>query len=146
ALLVVSGVHPDLLPASLRCHRLRAVGPVIDYHETAPRQPNVAGRRRPCAFAVRRAVGERRQKTASHIRRVAERAAGRDDARDAAHQKILLAILIVSFGWTLSSRRRLTSTTLPSGMMRSALMRRSEPRSVSPPATAIACCTVMPGS
>src|SRR3954463_1738587 len=106
----------------------------------------------PLARTVRATVGQRAAPRGGKRRNVAgqstvalQHARETTHLREAVHQKNRFRIVIVSLGWTLSSSVTLTSVLLPF-TRRVAVMPRSEPRSLSPPAIAIACWTVVPGS
>ena len=145
AVVVDLAVEDDPVPAVRRRHRLRAGRAGID-----DREPGVDQQRRPArASATRRGRPDR---GAPARRRAPRTDPAQSRRRGAPHRQCRtseeprLRILISSLGSTLSSISAGTSTVLPFDAARTILMRRSDPRSVSPPARMIACATVVPVS
>ena len=98
AVVVDLAVEDQMMPAVRRGHRLRAVRTEVDDRQPPMHQQDVVGVRGPEPLAVGPAMGERVGEAAGDDRSIGDRPTCRHDAGDAAHQKILLGILIVSFG------------------------------------------------
>jgi len=143
---IARGVHEagPVYLVDVNAERLKMSADAVHPEETIDgSQEDVVARRAPHAVAIRAAVCERRAERRRRVRR--DDAAVAHDAGNAAHQKNRDRILISSFGCSVSSSSTETSTVLPL-TTRLTLMRRSVPRSVKPPASTIACETVVPVS
>ena len=144
AVVVDLAVEHDLVAAVGRRHRLRAGRTGIDDRQTGVHQQRVLRRRAPHAAAVRTAVRERGDRApptdpARSRRRGAPHRQCRTSEEPRLHfDFVVRQDLVFHLGGDLDRSCR--------SRVRMIVMRRSEPRSDSPPARMIACATVVPVS